>query len=835
MILRALEVEGFRCFDRRLRVEGFTPGINILSGPNGTGKSTLLRALRHVLLDSYGVSGVAVRDQMTPWGRALAPRIVAEFAHGEEEWRIEKRFLTGAAAALERLENGVYRPVAAGREAETRVRTMLQAEAPARGMAQDEHLGLLQVLWTPQGPPGLAPWNDGVRTTLQEAFGAALRSAGDERLGEAVARRFGEYFSPTGQERKASPVMPLRAEAASLEQQADRLRTEWERVSRLRQEVAALVARIEARTPELVALEAAVASARRQQTEVMQARNVELEATRAFQGLQSRVDGWRADIATRQRLTDELLALGAAHAEAERKLTEARALLPQVEECERQMELLTQSGQEAAKWPEVLRLRDLDRRRSELREESAGLAAPAAKQVEAMQRIHRTLEVKRAALDASSLKLTLTAEKDLTVQEGEASHAIGAGETLELRRPQTISIDLPGVARIVAASANEQAGNLQRETAELERQLADLLQGLTLAEAVERQGRKAALEQQLRMLDAEATALDARRAEFEALAARRPEWESAQPDVQAIREEWKQCRERRDAIRAQADVAARTGEETGLRTKLQDRQRSLEEAAGRLAQHAAAGTLEELEARRDSAALALTAATARRKELEKDGAADLAALERQANTAAAALLADREQRASREGELNALQSTNLYSRLAQTEERLAACRTELERETRRATAVRLLAASLQEARAEMTASLPERIAESATRYWRAIAGEAAPAIRINSAWTPGGLDVPGAAAALEELSGGEAEQVAFATRLALAGQLTQAGRQLAVFDDSFLATDPARAGRILHLLAEASQHLQILILTCHPGRYAAFDGARHFDLEKLKQ
>ena len=135
----------------------------------------------------------------------------------------------------------------------------------------------------------------------------------------------------------------------------------------------------------------------------------------------------------------------------------------------------------------------------------------------------------------------------------------------------------------------------------------------------------------------------------------------------------------------------------------------------------------------------------------------------------------------------------------------------------------------------LTAEIPCQIAEYATHNWRHIAGPDAHAIRIGESWTPAGLDVPNANAVLDELSGGEAEQVAFATRLALATQLAQKSRQLAVFDDAFLATDPTRAKRVLELLATAAEKLQIIVLTCHPARYRNLPDARHFDLEKLKQ
>jgi uncharacterized protein YhaN len=35
------------------------------------------------------------------------------------------------------------------------------------------------------------------------------------------------------------------------------------------------------------------------------------------------------------------------------------------------------------------------------------------------------------------------------------------------------------------------------------------------------------------------------------------------------------------------------------------------------------------------------------------------------------------------------------------------------------------------------------------------------------------------------------------------------------------------------ILEESAEHLQILILTCHPERYRALAGAEFFDLESL--
>ena len=125
MILRSLEVEGFRCFDCLIKLDDFAPGLNVIHGPNAAGKSTLLRALRHVLVDAYSIGGDRARRAMEPWGRALNPRVRVAIEHGGEEWRIEKQFLSGTFARLEREVQGVFRMEVEGKKAEERVREML--------------------------------------------------------------------------------------------------------------------------------------------------------------------------------------------------------------------------------------------------------------------------------------------------------------------------------------------------------------------------------------------------------------------------------------------------------------------------------------------------------------------------------------------------------------------------------------------------------------------------------------------------------------------------------------------------------------------------------------
>ncbi len=84
---------------------------------------------------------------------------------------------------------------------------------------------------------------------------------------------------------------------------------------------------------------------------------------------------------------------------------------------------------------------------------------------------------------------------------------------------------------------------------------------------------------------------------------------------------------------------------------------------------------------------------------------------------------------------------------------------------------------------------------------------------------------------LDNLSGGEQEQLYLATRLALADALAKHERQMVVLDDVLTATDAGRFARVMTVLEEAAQRLQVIILTCHPERYRGMGNAHFINIE----
>ena len=68
MRLHRLRVEQLRQFRQPLEILALEPGLNLFTGPNESGKSTLVRALRAAFFERHRSSAV---DDLQPWGLSL--------------------------------------------------------------------------------------------------------------------------------------------------------------------------------------------------------------------------------------------------------------------------------------------------------------------------------------------------------------------------------------------------------------------------------------------------------------------------------------------------------------------------------------------------------------------------------------------------------------------------------------------------------------------------------------------------------------------------------------------------------------------------------------------
>jgi DNA repair exonuclease SbcCD ATPase subunit len=86
MRIRAIDVRNWACIDA-LALTDLQDGIIVLHGPNRTGKSSLVQALRSCLFDHYHNSQDAVILKAIPWRNRIAPSVTIEFDVGQDRYR----------------------------------------------------------------------------------------------------------------------------------------------------------------------------------------------------------------------------------------------------------------------------------------------------------------------------------------------------------------------------------------------------------------------------------------------------------------------------------------------------------------------------------------------------------------------------------------------------------------------------------------------------------------------------------------------------------------------------------------------------------------------------
>ncbi len=189
-----------------------------------------------------------------------------------------------------------------------------------------------------------------------------------------------------------------------------------------------------------------------------------------------------------------------------------------------------------------------------------------------------------------------------------------------------------------------------------------------------------------------------------------------------------------------------------------------------------------------------------------------------------------------EGMLAQLSSLGPYTQLAAIEEEKAKLEEAIRSEQLQADAVSLLYDTLVQVRAETLSGIVGPIEQIATKTLRRIAGKKLNQVKLGESFEPSHVhpEVSETPVTLENVSGGEKEQIYLATRLALAEIIAKEERQLVVLDDVLTFTDAGRFARVLSVLEEATQKLQLLVLTCHPERYQGLSNASFIDLEAIR-
>jgi hypothetical protein len=146
MKIRSLALENFRRFRAPVRIESLTDGLNLISEPNETGKSTILEAMRAALFERHGSAGAFIKS-LRPWGDETAPTVELCFELEGAAWTVAKRFLQKPQVTL----TGPGSQVFSSDAAEEKLQALLGFERSSNRGADDESRGVLGLLWVEQG------------------------------------------------------------------------------------------------------------------------------------------------------------------------------------------------------------------------------------------------------------------------------------------------------------------------------------------------------------------------------------------------------------------------------------------------------------------------------------------------------------------------------------------------------------------------------------------------------------------------------------------------------------------------------------------------------------
>ncbi|WP_019142954.1 AAA family ATPase [Noviherbaspirillum massiliense] len=857
MKLKRILIEDFKQFAGQVLIDELSPGLNIFTGPNESGKTSIATAVRTVFLEKHRSSTL---KHLVPWQASSGqPRIEVEFTTGEQHYLLRKSFVTKARCEL--IHDGRHR--LEGEEAEEALAALLRFSRPGRGSASPEHGGIPGLLWVTQGQ---AQDVDGpvthaaiyLREALNQLSGAKIES-GEDVLIAAVNRELHSLVTekirkPTGE------LAAVEAELAQAREQAQQLRRQQGQFEEDVDRLASLQAEYDqvARQKPWEALEKKAADARSKVEELRIAK-------RALDQLESLQNAGREKIRLlRERELDAnrdleaFATLEAEHAKARKAADEAAGELDQqlrtmgdfaaaVEQARQQLQL-AQTAEQAkdlqakAQWQQE----ELDRLGHSLREaqairvqiKSVQTEAGKTRIDEAKLRRLRALETElsslQAKMDAAGTRI------EYRLADGKAlrlDDAILQGSGHKLLEGKAV-LQIPGVGEVTIIPGASNLSSLSAQHGERKAEQAALFLALRVSTLADAEGRFLAhqgLERELDSLnrqlqfhapkgiDALESARDAARAGLQ----QTQDVLAAMPDV-AHALPLQEAKERlAQATARHAACEQRHRELIGMRSSLEARTSSLFEQLE--AKRRLLGATDWQARRRqdqDELADALATAGMRASEIEaaKRRLEELATEvdEGDAERFARSARLQREAHDRQKGELIALGArleqvgaSGLGERLAEAEAALEQLGRRQQELALRADALALLADLLVEERDRMVQRLQAPLLSRLEHYCRKLFPQAG--LSLDDKLSPAGFRRNGWEAQLGQLSFGTQEQLGILCRLAYADLLREAQvPTLLLLDDAVVHTDAARRDRIKRALLDAQERHQILVFTCHP-------------------
>ncbi len=864
MLLSRLRVAELRQFGAPFELAEIQPGLNIFSGANEAGKSTLVRAIRAAFFERHRSTSV---DDLRPFDdSAAAPTVALDFEIGGVPYRLGKSFLHKKRCELmigtQRLE---------GVEAEDALAELLGFQFALKGASREEHWGVPGLLWIEQGSAqslrhAVLHAADHLRQVLDESLGEVSASGGDELVAQ-VRKQRDELLTGTGKPKAAyakaiDEVAALTQRLADLQQAVVLYRSQVDQLRQCRDEQATeareqpwLALRAQQALAQQALLAADALAAERQRTldtskQAVGMRDLLGQRLAAAEQQRQGLAGREAALLAAQSRWEQAGAVAeqaataeAAAAERWRLAREALALARQEDSRGLLSRQASDAGQRAGELASLLARASAESERAARLKREAALSriGPAElARLRAQQTQLTELQIRQAAV-ATRLRFVLDA--GVTVELG--GEAISAQAERLLLAPTTLS--LPGIGQIHIAPGGADLAELAQAQASLGDEHRALLQRLGLASLAEAEARDKAHGQHI--ADAEAATkarqllapqgLEAMQGELDLAQGRQAEavMALAQLPVAPV-----QAAPPLDQAERQQEAARQAAEATGR--QLQADRQALATAASQ--QQAAQQERDALQAALDDPQRLADLAARRGEWLEageraKALQAEIAAVEQRIAAARPDILrqdverlrrsADEAERARQTRELQRVQletalaaagAQGLEEELSRATAEQAQARRRCAELQRRAEALDYLLQRLEQRRQALTRRLQAPLQQHLDRYLQLLFPTAR--LDVDEQLVPGALSRPGQrgieVADFETLSFGAREQMGVIARLAYADLLKAAGRPtLIILDDALVHSDEARLAQMKRVLFDAAQRHQLLLFTCHPAQW----------------
>ncbi|WP_088284076.1 ATP-binding protein [Ideonella sp. A 288] len=865
MRLHRLKVDQLRQFRQPFELAGLEPGLNLFSGPNEAGKSTLVRALRAAFFERHRSGSV---EDLLPWGEpSAAPSVELDFSIGGTDYRLRKSFMH-----RKRCELKVGPRDLDGEDAEQHLAALLGFRFAGKGASKAEHWGIPGLLWIEQGSgqdidDPLKHAADHLRKALDQMVGDVASSQGDDVIGRVRSEREA-LLTATGKPRAAYAEALLERDAAGarvqeLDARIAQYRDQVDQLGQLRAEHAADAAARPwdgFRTQQQQAEQAlATIQALRLQIDVDRAslRQVEDTLKLVDEQLAGHEDQHRA---LRQREADLLEAERLVQSAGQADDTWAAARREAQATCDQAAEALVQAQQADLRATLARRVGDALARITALTD-AIGRAEAEQAQLSAQRRLAVETELGKADLarlrDQHARLTELRIRQDAAATRVRFDIAAGAkltlaGERLSGRGEHLITsatdIDIPQVGRLQIVPGGADLADLARDEADQRAAHLALLQRLGVASLDEAEARCATHQQALKDIQHSEKALahlapkglDDLRAELGEHTVRRTEAEGQLQLLGPIAapadrpsEPLAQATARHKAASAHLDQVARQATEAAHASSTARTQRDaalrergvlaalLGDAARQQRERDTAQRRLAARAERDALGHRIAARQAEVDQARPDILAqDAVRFQRSADQAERAFSERQTRLTLLQGKLEEAGAQGLEeARAEQVVRAQAAVRRSQELE-RRAQALDLLLGLLEARRRDLTKRLQAPLQRHVNRYLQLLFPQAS--LDIGDDLAPGQLTRPGSRGAesgpVGSLSFGAREQMGVISRLAYADLLKEAGRPtLIILDDALVHSDDQRLEQMKRVLFDAAQRHQVLLFTCHPA------------------